>query len=472
MTVILDHARVCITAPAGTGKTHLITETLRKYTGSKPLLILTHTNAGIQVLRRRLSESGVPNSRFQIQTIDGFALLLVRTFPVRASYQINELDISYPAVRAAALKILAEHHIDSVLRANFARVIVDEYQDCDITQHCIVATLAELIPTAVLGDPLQRIFGFKGNELPGWDNVQEAFVAQEALHEPHRWMRAGNEDLGRWLLSIRTMLQAGLPIDLDEAPSGSVFHFQRNKEVGFREMTSQVMSLQGKTLVIGDSTSDIVRHELARRFPGASVVEPVELKCMMNFACAVDACLSHNVGSALPIEHVVVEFARSLMTGVSKKPLLKRLDTIKVKRNTKPPTFIEAVGLRLAEAPSYKAVEDLLDALRGQHGARLFRPSLLRLTMQSLRMVSQGMAPTLFVAAKESRERNRHFSSGLSDISIGSTLLLKGLEAENVAIVNADKTSAENLYVALTRGSKKVLVRSTEKKLLPVQARH
>lgn len=472
MTIILDHSRLCVTAPAGTGKTHLITETLREYTGAKPLLVLTHTNAGIHVLRRRLSESSVPSSRFQIQTIDGFALLLVRTFPTRAGYRINEVDISYPAVRAAAFKLLAEHHIDSVLKANFARVIVDEYQDCDITQHCIVATLAELIPTAVLGDPLQRIFGFKGNELPGWDNVQEAFVVQEALHEPHRWMRAGNEDLGQWLLSIRTALKAGGPIDLDEAPRGSVLHFQSSKEEGYRQMTSQVMSLNGKTLVIGDSTSNKVRHELARRFPGASIVEPVELNCLMNFACAVDACLSSAMNSAQPVEHVVLEFAANLMTGVGTKPLLKRLESIKAKRNNKPPTYVEAVTLRLTEVPSYNAVKDLLEALRGQQGARLFRPSLLRLAMQSLRMASQGIVATLLIAAKEIRERNRHFSSSLPDVSVGSTLLLKGLEAENVAIVNADKTSAENLYVALTRGSKKVLVRSTGRTLIPLQTRY
>jgi hypothetical protein len=472
MTVILDHARVCITAPAGTGKTHLIIETLRKYTGSKPLLILTHTNAGVHVLRRRLSESSVPKSRFQVQTIDGFALLLVRTFPMRAGYQINELDISYPAVRAAAANVLAEQHIDSILKANFARVIVDEYQDCDITQHGIVVALAELIPTAVLGDPLQRIFGFKGSELPAWDSVQATFVAQEALHEPQRWMRAGNEELGQWLLSIRPMLQTCSPIDLNGAPRNSVLHFQSSHEDGYRQMTSEMMSLRGKTLVIGDSTNDKVRHELARRFPGASIVEPVDLKCLMNFACSIDTCLAHGETAELPIEHVVAEFATSLMTGVNKKPLLKRLDTIRGKKNTKSPTHVEAAGLKLIEAPSYAAVKDFLEVLRGQHGARLFRPSLLRLAIQSLQMASQGRAPTLFVAAKESRERNRHFLSGLPIISIGSTLLLKGLEAENAAIVNADKMSAENLYVALTRGSRKVLVRSRERTLVPLPPRY
>lgn len=471
MTVILDHARVCITAPAGTGKTHLITETVRKYIGSKPLLILTHTNAGVHVLRRRLSESAVPTPRFQIQTIDGFALLLIRTFPTRAGCQINESDISYPAVRAAALKILTQHHIDSVLKANFARVIVDEYQDCDVVQHRIVEALAELFPTAVLGDPLQRIFGFKGSELPAWDEVKAAFVEQETLREPHRWMRAGDKDLGLWLLNIRLKLQSGGHIDLDEAPRGSVQHFQSGDEDGYRQMTSQVTLLSGKTLVIGNSTSDKARHELARRFPGASIVEPVELKCLMNFACAVDACLADNESAALPIEHVVAEFATSLMAGAGQKLLLKRLDIIKGKKNTKPPTPVEAVGLKLVQAPSYETVTDFLEALRDQHEARLFRPSLMRLTMQSLRMVSQGIAPTLSVAAKESRERNRHFSPNLPKISIGSTLLLKGLEAENVVIVNADKMSAENLYVALTRGSKKILVRSAGKTLVPLQAR-
>jgi hypothetical protein len=42
--------------------------------------------------------------------------------------------------------------------------------------------------------------------------------------------------------------------------------------------------------------------------------------------------------------------------------------------------------------------------------------------------------------------------------AVGSTLLLQGLEAEVAVILEADDLSPRNLYVAMTQGSKKLLV--------------
>ena len=49
--------RGTITAPAGCGKTQLIAEALGRHTASKPILVLTHTNAGVAALRAPLRES-------------------------------------------------------------------------------------------------------------------------------------------------------------------------------------------------------------------------------------------------------------------------------------------------------------------------------------------------------------------------------------------------------------------------------
>jgi hypothetical protein len=52
MTVeaVLDSERGLIVAPAGCGKTHLITETLNINAG-EPYLVLTHTTAGVAALK-------------------------------------------------------------------------------------------------------------------------------------------------------------------------------------------------------------------------------------------------------------------------------------------------------------------------------------------------------------------------------------------------------------------------------------
>ena len=55
------------------------------------------------------------------------------------------------------------------------RLIVDEYQDCSVRQHALVAYAAQTLPTVVLGDPLQAIFGFGIDDLADWEMVTEYF---------------------------------------------------------------------------------------------------------------------------------------------------------------------------------------------------------------------------------------------------------------------------------------------------------
>jgi superfamily I DNA/RNA helicase len=65
----------------------------------------------------------------------------------------------YPAIRAAAGQLLSTGHISGVLKATYSRVIVDEFQDCNQAQHVIFAWLGRALPTYVLDDPMQAIFG-------------------------------------------------------------------------------------------------------------------------------------------------------------------------------------------------------------------------------------------------------------------------------------------------------------------------
>src|SRR5664279_4223233 len=66
---ILTIDRGTVTAPAGCGKTHLIAETLTRHTGTKRVLVLTHTNAGVAALRGRLDHAGVPSKAYRLSTI-------------------------------------------------------------------------------------------------------------------------------------------------------------------------------------------------------------------------------------------------------------------------------------------------------------------------------------------------------------------------------------------------------------------
>jgi DNA helicase-2/ATP-dependent DNA helicase PcrA len=56
------------------------------------------------------------------------------------------------------------------------------------------------------------------------------------------------------------------------------------------------------------------------------------------------------------------------------------------------------------------------------------------------------------------REENRLLGRPLPKRAVGSTLLLKGLEAEVAVVLNTEGMSAQHLYVAMTRGSMKLVV--------------
>ena len=104
-----------VSAPAGCGKTHLIASALQRHVDPKPILILTHTNAGVAALRARLTHMGVPQSAFRITTIDGWGMRLIGTFPQRSGHADGTLDLNnprddYPAIRAGTLNILAGDH--------------------------------------------------------------------------------------------------------------------------------------------------------------------------------------------------------------------------------------------------------------------------------------------------------------------------------------------------------------------------
>ena len=98
---LLGIRRGSITAPAGCGKTHLIASSLQRHTGSKPVLILTHTTAGVVALRQRLDKMDVPPSAYRVTTIDGWAMKLVAMFPDRSAIDPTVLKLRKPPNQSA-----------------------------------------------------------------------------------------------------------------------------------------------------------------------------------------------------------------------------------------------------------------------------------------------------------------------------------------------------------------------------------
>lgn len=453
---LLQIDRGTVTAPAGCGKTHLIADALTRHTNAKPILVLTHTNAGVVALRERLGRAGVPARAYRLCTIDGWIMRLISTFPTRSAHHPDLLKLAnpssdYPNIRVAAIKLLKAGHISDVLAASYARLIVDEYQDCSIRQHAVVAYAAQTLPTCVLGDPLQAIFGFGVDNLARWnEQVCTYFPVIGELDIPWRWINANAEPLGRWLLEIRAKLLRREPVDLRQAPpavdwvelDGTEDHQRRLRAARVRPPDAN-----GCVLIIGDSTSPDSQRQVASQTPGAVTVEAVDLRDLVSFSRNFD------LGDPAALERLA-GFAESVMTNVGAADLLRRVQSLTRGTARNPPTDVERAALAFVQAPSYGAAVDVLVEIGKEGGVRTHRPAVLRACIRALRLCDGTGGPSFHDAILQMREQNRLIGRPLPKRAVGSTLLLKGLEADVAVVLNADALDARNLYVAMTRGSR------------------
>ncbi len=465
---LLEVDRGLIVAPAGCGKTHLITDALNATTDEKPILVLTHTNAGVAALRQRLSKLQIERKSYRLATIDGWAIRLASTFPMRADYDAgpNPKAPNYPAIRRAAWTALKNNHLTDILKANYSRLLVDEYQDCSAHQHAIVFFAARHLPTCVLGDPMQAIFGFGDDGLAKWEeHVCKHLPIVAELDTPWRWRNADNEELGEWLLEKRKALLAGEAIDINDAPDSVRWvklDGDANDHLKLVTAARCNHKAAGETsLVIGDSRSAESRYKIAKNVPGIITVEPVDLKDLTSYARNLDLRDDNVVSETL-------EFAESLITNVGAKSTLARLKSLSAGTARKPATNLEQAALSLEENPSFKGISALLSECSRQSGCRTYRPGVLRAALRALTICESDRGVSFEEAAIRVREENRAIGRQLPKSAIGSTLLLKGLEADHVVVLNAGDLNARNLYVAMTRGAKSVTLCSASNILRPV----
>lgn len=458
-----------VTAPAGCGKTHLIAETLINSSEKKPVLVLTHTNAGVASLRSKLDRLNVATSKYRLSTIDGWAIRLTSFFPMRSGITADTLSLAnpgmhYPLIREAASKLLKANHITDILKASYSHLIVDEYQDCSSYQHAIICGVSHSLKTCVLGDPLQAIFDFGSDRLPDWENdVCRNFPVYATLDRPWRWINAGCEPFGQWLLGVRQKLLLRQPIDLSVAPPEVKWvQLNGNDDQAKRLKASYEKSPVdgGGVLIIGESISAASRYRIASKVHGAVTVEAVDLRDLTNFAESFelkgDTALSD-----------IVTFARNLMTNVGADNLIARVEALLDGTARKEASDLEKAAIIFFQSPTFSHAIDLLVMINKQPGVNTYRPAILRAWINAMQLCIDNANLTFAEATIRIREQNRVLGRPLPKRAVGSTLLLKGLEADVAIVLDADSLDARNLYVAMTRGCRKLVICSTSQILNP-----
>ncbi|MFR7749382.1 MAG: UvrD-helicase domain-containing protein [Collinsella sp.] len=158
--VDLGLSRVAVVAPAGFGKTETIADIVGR--ADRRVLVLTHTNAGVAALQRRMATKGTAANGC-VMTIASWCERWVSSFPETSGYAEfasdetgrNKADDYYLKVYKAMEKLTGHGWVRKSLFSSYSRVIVDEYQDCTQSQHSLFLAISTFLPVLVFGDPLQ-----------------------------------------------------------------------------------------------------------------------------------------------------------------------------------------------------------------------------------------------------------------------------------------------------------------------------
>lgn len=448
-----------VIAPAGYGKTHLIALAVRASSGRQ--LVLTHTFAGVNSIKTKMTALGIPASMYQVDTIASWSLRLCLAYPKTSGWITDSpADEQWNQLYASCSGLLAKTFIRRAVASTYAGLYVDEYQDCSDLQHSLVCALADFLPCRILGDPMQAIFDFDDAKPVDWGaSVYPTFDCLGELEIPWRWVE--NPKLGAWLKDVRTKIQAGLKIDLlGNRPPCVIRHRTDPEYLEAKQYSSLYGLLNHNESVIalhgGGQQSKNKTHVLARRMAGRfSSIEEIEGKVLHAFLKRLSSANSTQKGFLLALE-----FAKKCFTSIGGVLTAgtKRGEVTSLRKGTKYPALLSAANAYLEEPTSAHLMKFFLQ-LKANPETGAYRRDLLNRLLHILKMHGENHGMSLTEAGKIYQRDMRHMGRPTRHQKlIGTTLLVKGLEFDHAVILDADSLDPKDLYVAMTRGTKSLTI--------------
>ncbi len=462
--------------PAGAGKTHLLAATAKHIVddGGR-VLVLTHTNAGVYAINARLKRFGLSKG-VHVATITSFAFRLVRSYPAIGELQAPKAmePAHSTSYIAAATRIASAVHIRAVLNASFTHVLVDEYQDCNDTQHAFVSAVRAAVPaTGVLGDPLQAIFGF-ADPLADWTTVLHDYPLHPTAIKPHRWS-GHNEALGEWLLRIRPHMVPGHTVRWRNIalPDGVTF---RNVAGDPRVLTPGFFAdyPADETVLIVTDWAHTARGVAGNLNGTFTVMEEIAGKFMAESlerlaATTPDtyALWLFDLTKACHCGHGVLDTGTLRKRYANGRTAGDLLDGGEGSRAGAEP----AIGAfdSVVSDPTLSNVAAGMDTISSSPALRLHSHEAWYDIQTSIRgaVAQGGDHSVLLEELAKAREVLRYAGRRERKRIISRTLLVKGLEYDHVIIADVTKHAQVNdLYVALSRARKTVTILSTRDHLV------
>lgn len=455
-TVLSSH-NAAIIAPAGHGKTEMIADMVA-YSPHKALL-LTHTNAGVDALLKRLKKRKVSPNLYSVYTIAAFCMKWCLSYFKTGVFDKslsplnkNEAKRYYAQLYSGTKKILETNWAAAILKATYSCIIIDEYQDCTQEQHEIFQTVSNYINVIVLGDPMQGIFGFAGN-LVNWATLPFPQIKIET--HPWRWDKT-NKALGAYLSDIRQQLLPILKgnsccVKIDSC-NGSIEIVSPDHFNGYN-MLSALSQFKNVVFITQWPQQQL---NFCSQMPGIFQYDETQ-ECTDLF----DSSQLFDQEQGAQLLYYVMEFVKKCVTNMTSLDVFKtklQLNNWDFSRIRKNSDFGDILKTAVSKN-KHLAILDVIGWVESHKDTfKPFRRELLEEMKRSIRFsLDNGLS--IYESSIRLR-RDSSLQKRYSDFKYLSsrTLLSKGLEFDCVIIDMQQQLSARDFYVAMTRAMKKIYI--------------
>ena len=475
----LNNPKGLMIAAAGHGKTYCIAECVKLSNANCCQLVLTHTHAGISSLKKKFSEKCIDTHKYEIQTITGFSQRLVFSF-------CNKNDIPYsqdnklffPWVIKKAAQLLSIKSIQKIIQISYQGLFVDEYQDCDISQHSLVMILANLMPVHIFGDPLQGIFDFNGEKVNFAKDLGQ-FTQFDLLQKPWRWLiNDNNPELGKCILWYRKELYK----------DKTDFKLVNNRKSGFNVIIprggneiAQLMYISAvvrnikseSVLVLIPSYYDMSQNRLRGdcndrakiksqlSLYGYTLIEAIDQKDYYSTASKIDETYIKMRRARFKVKKI---FNILLQLSFNKSELEDWIDVgndrVKNRRKefSKKSECLATMCNTFILNPCSESFLPIIDFFLFEQKTKSKRPDIV---YANRKCVANSISNGESVYENMNQYKNKIRMSGRKVLGkcIGTTLLTKGLEFDTVIILWANLIrDKRNFYVAISRACKELYV--------------
>lgn len=478
--------KTMLVAPAGYGKTHTIAECLKHTDGKQ--LILTHTHAGVASIKDKIKKSDIEPATYRIETISSFAQKYSHAFYTGEDMPDQEAKEYHAFVIQKVKEIFTSPAVKKVITASYAGLFVDEYQDCTKDQHAMISALSDILPTHILGDPMQGIFDFNGDAVDFGTDLDEFDIFPE-LPIPHRWYREGNNSgLGDILKGYRGQLKNNQPIVLtSDAESGlHVVTVQSddilNAQSKYRRCLNKLIQNPNNKpeyeslLIIVPEYEEIKNNGTS--IPKGGIKHRAQIRTQIDYSKSLRLLEAIDDKSFYAIAKKAdglidgIERARNKTIRIKKDALdtlfnKVDLDTwfndngLKNKQNANDKNKVCNIQIKIDKFMNTPTADNLNEViLEAKNGLKLKhkRDEIMSSFLRALKEAGQSNI-SVYEAMKKNRNTIRRSGRKVHGKCIGTTLLTKGLEFDTVAILDAHRFECpKHLYVALTRCCKKLII--------------